>query len=127
MFVAFFSYTFVCIQKCPVFSRARLHYDVIVTSYEECWYLFWYHWIEETHSYTYVPIRTAQGFVIENLEGVTDHGRIQGCKWGARTPGVCKTCKISLFLAIFDTPHPIANHVDPNPGYTPGGALTFLW
>jgi hypothetical protein len=30
-----------------------------------------------------------------------------------------KTCTISLFLAILDTPHPIAHPVDPNPGYTP--------
>ena len=31
-------------------------YDVTVTSYLGCWYLFWYVWKEETPSYTMVPI-----------------------------------------------------------------------
>ena len=34
------------------FPRARCIYDVTVTSYEVQWYLFWYHWIEEVHTYT---------------------------------------------------------------------------
>ena len=36
------------------FSRAWSLYDVIVTSYINGWYLFWYHWKEDIHSYTMV-------------------------------------------------------------------------
>ena len=36
------------------FLRSRLHYDVIVTSYVDGWYLFWYQWKEKTYSYTWV-------------------------------------------------------------------------
>ena len=32
-------------------------YDVTMTSYTRCWYLFWYKWKEKTLSYTMVPIR----------------------------------------------------------------------
>ena len=33
---------------------ARSHYDVIVTSYINGWYLFWYQWKEDVHTYTLV-------------------------------------------------------------------------
>ena len=36
------------------FSRARSHYDVIVTSYINGLYLFWYQWKEDVHTYTLV-------------------------------------------------------------------------
>ena len=36
------------------FSWARSHYDVIVTSYINGWYLFWYQWKEDVHTYTLV-------------------------------------------------------------------------
>ena len=36
------------------FSLARSHYDVIVTSYINGWYLFWYQWKEDVHTYTLV-------------------------------------------------------------------------
>ena len=50
--------------------RSRLHYDVIVTSYEDGWYLFWYQWKEETHSYTLVASMRYRTFHIENQEGL---------------------------------------------------------
>ena len=36
------------------FSWARSHYDVIVTSYINGWYLLWYQWKEDVHTYTLV-------------------------------------------------------------------------
>ena len=36
------------------FLWARSHYDVIVTSYINGWYLFWYQWKEDVHTYTLV-------------------------------------------------------------------------
>ena len=36
------------------FSWARSHYDVIVMSYINGWYLFWYQWKEDAHTYTLV-------------------------------------------------------------------------
>ena len=33
------------------FSRACSHYDVIVRSYINGWYLFWYQWKGDVHSY----------------------------------------------------------------------------
>ena len=50
--------------------RSHLHYDVIVTSYADGWYLFWYHWKEQTHSYTLVANIGYRTFIIENPEGV---------------------------------------------------------
>ena len=38
------------------FSRVYLHYDVIVRSYINGWYLFWYQWKEEVHRYTFVAL-----------------------------------------------------------------------
>ena len=49
------SYVFVYKLLQSRFARAHLQYDVIASMHEECWYLFWYHWIEEAHSYTLVP------------------------------------------------------------------------
>ena len=34
--------------------RACSHYDVIVTSYVNGWFLFWYQWKEDVHSCTLV-------------------------------------------------------------------------
>ena len=46
-------------------------YDITVTSYVGCLYLFWYEWKEETHSYTMVPIRHIWGVHFSNSrEGV---------------------------------------------------------
>ena len=36
------------------FSWARSHYVVIVMSYINGWYLFWYQWKEDVHTYTLV-------------------------------------------------------------------------
>ena len=36
------------------FSWAHSHYDLIVTSYINGWYLFWYQWKEDVHTYTLV-------------------------------------------------------------------------
>ena len=36
------------------FSWALSHYDVKVTSYINGWYLFWYQWKEDVHTYTLV-------------------------------------------------------------------------
>ena len=36
------------------FSWARSHYDVMVTSYINGWYLFWYQWKKDVHTYTLV-------------------------------------------------------------------------
>ena len=38
------------------FSRARSRYEVIVTSYIDGWYLFWYQWKEDVHTYTLVNV-----------------------------------------------------------------------
>ena len=48
------------------FSWARSHYDVIVTSYINGLYLFWYQWKEDVHTYTLVVNYT---FSIDNPEG----------------------------------------------------------
>ena len=45
---------FMYIFNTSKFARARWFYDAIVTSYEFQWYLFWYQWIEEFHTYTLV-------------------------------------------------------------------------
>ena len=45
---------FVYILNMFTILRLRLHYDVIVTSYADGWYLFWYQWIEEAPGYTFV-------------------------------------------------------------------------
>ena len=45
-------------------------YDVTVTSYLGCWYLFWYVWKEETPSYTMVPIRCILGVSFSSSKGV---------------------------------------------------------
>ena len=49
--------------------RSRLHYDVIVTSYVDGWYLFWYQWKEETDSHTLVANIGYRTFIIENPGG----------------------------------------------------------
>ena len=36
------------------FSWVRSQYDIIVTSYINGWYLFWYQWKEDVHTYTLV-------------------------------------------------------------------------
>ena len=50
-------------------SRARLHHDVIVASYEDGWF-FGYQWRQETHSYTLVIVGSKHkcicGLDIEN-------------------------------------------------------------
>ena len=47
-FCLFFVYIFKILRSC-------LHYDVIMTSYDaDGWYLFWYQWKKETHSFTVV-------------------------------------------------------------------------
>ena len=44
-------------------------YEVTVTSYFRCWYLFWYVWKETTPSYTMVPITCIWGFHFQ-VQGV---------------------------------------------------------
>ena len=39
----------------------------IMTPYEDGWYLLYYQWKEESHSYTLVAIRVYRAFSIENL------------------------------------------------------------
>ena len=46
--------------------RGRADFDVTVTSYEVQWYLVWYQWIEEIHTYTLVANIGYQAFCIEN-------------------------------------------------------------
>ena len=41
-----------CIMNFPEISRA--HCDIVVTSYKDGWYLYWYQRQEETRSYTLV-------------------------------------------------------------------------
>ena len=46
-------------QFLPIFYTQNghfSHYDVIVTSYINGWYLFWYQWKEDVHTYTLVVI-----------------------------------------------------------------------
>ena len=45
-FHVYFQYIRIC--------EGALIYNVIVTSYKVQWYLFWYQWIEEFHTYTLV-------------------------------------------------------------------------
>ena len=53
------------------FSWARSHYDLIVTSYINGWYLFWYQWKEDVHTYTLVvKVKGYMTFSIDNPEGV---------------------------------------------------------
>ena len=49
-----FAYYFTHKMTISQFSWARSHYDVIVTSYINGWYLFWYQWKEDVHTYTLV-------------------------------------------------------------------------
>ena len=46
------------------FSWARSHYDVVVTSYINDWYLFWYQWKEDVQFWGYMT------FSIDNPKGV---------------------------------------------------------
>ena len=46
------------------------NYDVTVTSYLWCWYLFWYVWKEEAPSYTMVPTRCFCGVLFSSSQGV---------------------------------------------------------
>ena len=48
------------------FSWARSHYDVIVTSYINGWYLFWYQWKEDVQTYTLVVNLGLYYFNIDN-------------------------------------------------------------
>ena len=41
--------------------KIHLHYDVIVTSHEDGWYLFWYEWKEETHYDNYTSVQHPEG------------------------------------------------------------------
>ena len=50
------------------FSRACLHYDVMVTSYISDWYLFWYQLKEDVHTYTLVVDVGYMTFSIGNPE-----------------------------------------------------------
>ena len=70
------------VQDFSIFAKIPLNngyqlgddYDVTVTSYLGCWYLFWYVWKEETHdSYTMVPIRCIQGFHFQIHHGGGNH------------------------------------------------------
>ena len=47
------------------YKPKTLVYDVIVTPYVECLYLFWYVRKEETHSYTMVLIWRSWGFTFQ--------------------------------------------------------------
>ena len=51
------------------FSWARSHYDLIVTSYINGWYLFWYQWKEDVHTYTLVVNLGLYDLSIDNPEG----------------------------------------------------------
>ena len=48
-------------------------YDITVTSYLGCWYLFWYVWKEETPSCTMVPIRCIWGVSFLSSQGGGNH------------------------------------------------------
>ena len=74
--------------------RARLHYDVIVTSYADEWYLFWYQWNEETHSYSVLANIRYRTFIIENLEGGCNNPLKENDS-GVR--GLIYQCFISLY------------------------------
>ena len=51
------------------FLWARSHYDVIVTSYINGLYLFWYQWKEDVHTYTrFSHYRVAPGDRIRRPE-----------------------------------------------------------
>ena len=52
------------------YSWARSHYDVIVTSYINGYYLFWYQWKEDVHTYTLVVNLGYMTFSIDNPRGV---------------------------------------------------------
>ena len=47
---------FTCKMAISRFSRACSLYNVIVTSYNNGWYLFWYQWKEDIHIYTLVRV-----------------------------------------------------------------------
>ena len=74
MFLRFFSQNRFCLFFVFIFNmlkilRLRLHYDTIVTSYADGWYLFWYQWKEETHSYTVVANIRVQGVYYRKSRG----------------------------------------------------------
>ena len=51
------------------FSRACSHYDIIVRSYINGRYLFWYRWKEDVHTYTLVVNLGYMIFSIDNPWG----------------------------------------------------------
>ena len=60
-----FTYIFSHKKTNSQFLRACSHHDVIVRSYIIGWYLFWYQWKEDVHSY-----EIYMTFNIDNPEGV---------------------------------------------------------
>ena len=52
------------------FFWAPSHYDVKVTSYINGWYLFWYQWEEDVHTYTLVVNLGLYDLSIDNPRGV---------------------------------------------------------
>ena len=69
-----------CIFNMFEIFRSRLHYDVIVTSYAGGWYLFWYQWKEDTHSYTVVANKGIQDVYYRKS------------RWGRNNPPFGGTC-----------------------------------
>ena len=48
-------FNFACISLKISYFEFDHYYDITVTSYLGCWYLFWYVWNDEIPSYTMVP------------------------------------------------------------------------
>ena len=53
------------------FFRACSNYDVIVRSYINGWYVLWYQWKEDVHSYTLVVNLGLYDLKYDNLVGVS--------------------------------------------------------
>ena len=65
------AYSLCIFSICSNFLRSRSHYDVKVTLYADGWYLFWYRWKEETHSYILLAnIRVQDVYYRKSREGV---------------------------------------------------------
>ena len=63
------------------FSRACSHYDAIVRSYINGWYLLWYQWKEDVHTYTLVANEGFNMTISIDNPGGCNNSPFRKCVW----------------------------------------------
>ena len=90
------------------FLRACSHYDIIVRSYINGWYLFWYQWKEEVHTNTPVVnvgyVRYT--FIINNPGGVATTPPFGKYVWEKGEQGLKGQTQFMIKKALHITCHP---------------------